>query len=101
VPGYRSPSTKQQVGIFLSKHVPGWVLAKRTEFGKTVRYYRFPALAEMREKFLKMNQGYRFPAEPEIVPGAAASSPPVPALAETGTDMETSSSIVVPLRRSA
>lgn len=71
VPSHPSrPITRQDVGNFLTKHVPGLGEVKRTkgEYGPSTRYLVFPALDAMRAAFLKAHPGYKFPAQPVASP---------------------------------
>jgi hypothetical protein len=66
VPGYHSPPSALELGMFLRKHVPNLTTSKRTAFGKRVPHYDLPALADVREAFVRFNPGYSFDVDVDV-----------------------------------
>lgn len=94
VTGYKSPASPQQVGVFLSKQIPGLKQVRRRECGGRVSYWVFPALADVRAAFVENHPGYVFADDPEDVPGLGN------AKRHHEPDGDGQTGTVVPMRRS-
>jgi hypothetical protein len=78
VASHKAPPTPQQVGTFLTKHVPGLTQVRRREFDGRNAYWVFPPLAEVRAAFIQNHPGYTFADDPVDVPGIEATGEVVP-----------------------